>query len=120
MTVAPIGECKCKCFYVGSVKRLYLLLGHLDSLSFCRQKHITSLKNQLSLVPGKVLPYWFRGNFCGRVCFDLLVERIFFLYSTNRLIKATITIVLQNLSFLSLLLLFIIIIIRVSKVGISR
>ena len=48
--------------------------------SFC-YKDIASLKNNLSLAEGESLPYWFRGNFCGRVCFDLPVERISFVCS---------------------------------------
>ena len=52
-----------------------------DLPSFFRYKHVTSLKTHLLLAQGESLPYWFRGNFCGRVCFDLLVERIFFVCS---------------------------------------
>ena len=44
---------------------------------FC-SKTITSLQNHLSLAQGESLPYWFQVNSCGRVCFDLLVERISF------------------------------------------
>ena len=55
--------------------------GTLDLPSFFRYKHITSLKNHLSLAQGESLIHWFRGNFCGRVCFDLPVERISFVCS---------------------------------------
>ena len=40
---------------------------------FFRYKHIISLKNHLSLAQGKSLLYWFRDNFCGRICFDFPV-----------------------------------------------
>ena len=49
----------------------------LDLHFFFHHKHIASLKNHLSLAKGESLPYWLRGNFCGHVCFDLLVERIY-------------------------------------------
>ena len=39
----------------------------LDSPFFFRYKHITSPKNHHSLTQGESLPYWFRGNCCGRV-----------------------------------------------------
>ena len=55
--------------------------GTLDLPFFFFYKHITSLKNPLSLAQGANLPYWFRGNFCGRVCFDLPVERNSFVCS---------------------------------------
>ena len=45
---------------------------------FFPYKHITSLKNHHSRAQGESLPYWFRFNFCSRVCLDLPVERIFF------------------------------------------
>ena len=35
-------------------------------------------ENHLSFARGESLSYWFRGNLCDRVCFDLPVERIFF------------------------------------------
>ena len=41
---------------------------------FLRHKHITSFKSHPSLAQGQSLPYWFRGNFCGRVCFDVRVR----------------------------------------------
>ena len=53
----------------------------LDLSFFSRYKHITSLKNHLPLALGESLPYWFWGNFCCRVCFDSLVERISFVCS---------------------------------------
>ena len=48
---------------------------------FFHYKHTTSLKSRLSLLQGESLPCWFWGNFCNRVCFDLLVERISFVCS---------------------------------------
>ena len=48
----------------------------LDLQFFFRYKHITSLKDHVSLAQGESLAYWFRGNICGRVCFDSSVERI--------------------------------------------
>ena len=44
------------------------LAGALDSHFLFRYKHITFLKNQLSLAQGESLPYLFLGNFCGCVC----------------------------------------------------
>ena len=44
-------------------------------LSFCL-KHMTSLNSLPLPAPSESLYYWFRGNFYGRVCFELLVERI--------------------------------------------
>ena len=52
-----------------------------DLPSCFRYKHITSLKNHLSLAQGESLPHWFQGNFCGRVCFGLPLERISFVCS---------------------------------------
>ena len=51
------------------------------------------------------LPYWFRANFCGFVCIDLLVGRISFVCIRQSLrtevsIEATVDVALQNLSLL--------------------
>ena len=61
-------------------KQLMLLYYKICPCS-SRQKFtlLLSLKlNHLSLAQGESLPYWFQGNFCVHVCFDFLVERIFF------------------------------------------
>ena len=47
----------------------------LDLSSFFRYKHIASFNIHLSFAQGESLPGLFRGNFCSRVCFDLLVEK---------------------------------------------
>ena len=47
----------------------------LDSPFVFRYKYITSPKNRRSLAQSESLPYWFWGNCCSRVCFDLPVER---------------------------------------------
>ena len=49
--------------------------------TFFRYEHTTSLKNHISLAQGESLPLWFQGNFCGGVCFDLVVERFSFVCS---------------------------------------
>ena len=53
----------------------------LDLPFLFRYKHMTSLKSHLSSGQRESLPYWYRGNLCGHVCFDLLLERIAFAYS---------------------------------------
>ena len=51
---------------------------------FFRYKHKASIKNLLSPAKGDSLPYWFQGNFCSPVWFDLPVERILLSAVINR------------------------------------
>ena len=53
----------------------------VDLPFFFRYRHITALKNHLSLAQGESFSFWFHSNFCGRVCFVLPVERISFVCS---------------------------------------
>ena len=46
----------------------------LDLPFFFRYKYIVFPRNIPSSAPSEKLPYWFRGNFCGYVSFELVVE----------------------------------------------
>ena len=65
-----------------SNNKVYLRDRSLEVHVFIRYKHITSLKDQISFAQDEGLPYWFRNNFCGRVCFDLPTGSICFFGST--------------------------------------
>ena len=77
----------------------------LDLPFVFRFKHITSLKNHIFACTRRELALLVWSNFCGPVCFDLLVERFSFSGVTNRVefkvsIEVTVAIVLENLSML--------------------
>ena len=57
--------------------------GTLDLPFFFRYKHITALKNDLSLLKARVCPVVL-GQLLQPVCFDLLVERVSFVAIANR------------------------------------
>ena len=82
----------------------------LDLPFFFRDKHITSLKSHRSLAPGESFPYWFGATF--RAMFVLIhwlrefpLSAVANRFELGTSIKATVAIVLKNLSLLQLIVL---------------
>ena len=85
-------SCQCIVFKLQEQVRVGMSYGRIQVSRWCimrflphilpTPKHIANFsKKPLSLARGETLPYWFRGKFCGHVCFELPVERISFFCS---------------------------------------
>ena len=56
----------------------------LDLPSFCRYKHIPSLKNLPSPAPNESLPYWSQGNFAASFVFNFCLREFLLSAFANR------------------------------------